>query len=81
VSTFPLSRTQKQYDGFYWIATEVEESKDFKKIAGLPEKSFLYKGVRYKLVSGADAYLLFDVEGWKRLVETRKVTKGRQVGD
>jgi hypothetical protein len=65
----------------YWIATEVDGSKDFKKVAELPEKSILYKGTRYKLVSGADAILLVDSEGWKKLVETRKVTEGRRVGD
>ena len=47
----------------YWIATEVDGSKDFKKVAELPEKSILYKGTRYKLVSGADAILLVDSEG------------------
>jgi hypothetical protein len=33
------------------------------------------------LVSGADAILLMDWDGWKRVVETRKVTEGRGVGD
>ena len=28
-----------------------------------------------------DAILLVDWDGWKGLVETRKVTEGRQVGD
>src|SRR6266850_1667794 len=77
----PFITDPNQYDGRYWIATEVEGSKDFKKIAELPEKSILYKGTRYKLVSGADAILLVDSEGWKKLVETRKVTEGRRVGD
>jgi hypothetical protein len=77
----PFITDPNQYDGRYWIATEIEGKEDFKKIADLPDKSFLYKGVRYKLVSGADAILLFDWEGWKKVVETRKVTKGRQVGN
>ena len=77
----PFIADLKEYDGRYWIATEVEGSKEFKKIADLPDKSFLYKGVRYKLVSGSEAILLVDWEGWKRVVETRKVTEGRQVGD
>jgi hypothetical protein len=77
----PFLTDPSQYDGRYWIATEVEGSKDFKKIADLPDKSILYKGTRYKLVSGADAILLMDWDGWKRLVETRKVTEGRGVGD
>jgi hypothetical protein len=75
----PFVTDPNQYEGRYWIATEVEGSKDFKRIA--EEKSFLYKGIRYKVVSGADAVLLFDVEAWERVVETRKVTEGRQVGD
>ena len=77
----PFIADPNQYDGRYWIATEVEGSKDFKRISELPDRSFLYKGIRYKVASGADAILLFDWEGWKKLVETRKVTEGRQVGD
>jgi hypothetical protein len=77
----PFITDPNQYDGRYWIATEVEGTKDLKKIADLPDKSILYKGTRYKLVSGADAILLMDFDGWKRLVETRKVTEGRGVGD
>ena len=77
----PFITDPNQYDGRYWIATEVEGSQDFKRISELPDRFFLYKGIRYKVVSGADAMLLFDVEGWKRVVETRKVTEGRQVGD
>jgi hypothetical protein len=75
----PFITNLNQGNGWYWIATEVEGSTDFKKIAELPEKSFLYKGTRYTLVSGADAYLLVDWEGWGKLVATRKVTEGRQV--
>src|SRR5262249_17191153 len=77
----PFITDPNQYDGRYWIATEVEGSKDFKRIYELPDRFFLYKGIRYKVVSGADAILLFDLDGWKRVVETRKVTEGRQVGD
>ena len=77
----PFIADPNQYDARYWIATEVEGSKDFKRIYDLSDRSFLYKGIRYKVVSGADAVLLFDWDGWKRVVETRKVTEGRQVGD
>jgi hypothetical protein len=76
----PFIADPKEYDGRYWIATEVEGSKEFKKIADLPDKTFLYKGVPYKLVSGSEAILLVDWEGWKRVVETRKVTEGRRTG-
>jgi hypothetical protein len=77
----PFITDLNQYDGRYWIASEVEGSKDFKRVSELPGKVFLYKGTRYTLVSGADAMLLFDWDDWKSLVGTRKVTEGRQVGD
>jgi len=77
----PFITDPNQYDGRYWIATEVGGTKDLKKIAELPEKSILYKGTRYKLVSGSDAILLVDWDGWKSLVETRKGTEGRRVED
>jgi hypothetical protein len=76
----PFIADPNEYDGRYWIATEVEGTKDFKKIAGLPEKTFVYKGVRYQMVSGSEAILLVDWEGWKRVVETRKVSEGRRPG-
>jgi hypothetical protein len=76
----PFIADPKEYDGRYWIATEVEGSKEFKKIADLSDKTFLYKGVRYKLVSGSDAILLVDWDGWKSVVEGRKVTEGRRTG-
>jgi len=76
----PFIADPNQYDGRYWIATEVEGTKDFKKIADLPDKSILYKGARYKLVSGSDAILLMDLDGWKSVVEGRKVTEGRRTG-
>ena len=75
----PFLADLTQYDPRYWIASEVEGSKDFKKITALPGESFIYKGVRYTLVSGADAYLLFDWEGWKKVVQTRIATEGRRV--
>ena len=77
----PFITDPQQPDGRYWIATEVAGSKEFKRISDLPEKSFLYKGVQYNVVSGADALLLFDWESWNRVVETRKTTEGRRVTD
>jgi hypothetical protein len=77
----PFITDPNQYDGRYWIASEVEGGKDFKKVSELPGKVFLYKGTRYTLVSGADAILLFDWDGRKKVVETRKVTEGRRVDD
>jgi hypothetical protein len=77
----PFITDPNLYDGRYWIATEVEGSKDLKKISELPDRFFVHNGIRYKVVSGADAILLFDSETWKKVVETRKATQGRRVGD
>lgn len=77
----PFVADPQQKDGRYWIASEVEGGKDFKKVIELPGRVFIYKGVRLTLASGSDAILLVDWEGWKELVETRKVTEGRRVGD
>lgn len=77
----PFVTDPNHYNGFYWIATEVEGSKEFKKISELPEKVFLHKGTRYQLVSGSGAFLLVDWEGWESLAKSRKVTEGRRVGD
>jgi hypothetical protein len=77
----PFITDPQQTDGRYWIATEVAGSKEFKRISDLPGKSFLYKGVQYQVVSGADALLLFDWESWNKVVETRKTTEGRRVTD
>jgi hypothetical protein len=77
----PFISDPNQYDGRYWIATEIEGEKQLKRIADLPDKSFFYTGARYKVVSGADAILLFDWDGWKKVVDTRKTTEGRRVGD
>lgn len=77
----PFVADPHQNDGRYWIASEVEGGKDFKKVIDLPGRVFIYKGTRLTLASGSDAILLVDWEGWKELVETRKVTEGRRVGD
>jgi hypothetical protein len=77
----PFVTDTNHYNALYRLATEVEGSKEFKKISELPEKVFLNKGTRYQLVSGSDAFLLVDWEGWERLAKTRKVTEGRRVGD
>lgn len=77
----PFITDAKQSDGRYYIATEVAGSKEFKRIADLPVRSFLYKGVQYNVASGGDALLLFDWQSWNRVVETRKTTQGRRVAD
>ena len=77
----PFVTDLDHYNGFYWIATEVEGSTEFKKIRELPEKFFLHKGTRYQLVSGSDAFLIVDWKGWEKVAETRKATGGRTVAD
>lgn len=77
----PFVTDLKLPDGRYWIASEIDGGKEFKKIVDLAEKSFLHQGVRYNLVSGTDAMLLVDWETWNSVVETRKVTEGRRVGE
>src|SRR5262247_2891358 len=42
----PFVADPNQYDARYWIATEVEGSKDFKRIYDLSDRFFLYKGIR-----------------------------------
>jgi len=77
----PFVTDLKLPDGRYWLASEIDGGKEFKKIVDLPEKAFFFNGVRYNLVSGADAMLLVDWETWNDVIETRKVTEGRRVGD
>jgi len=76
----PFITDLKQTDGYYRIATEIDGGKEIKRISDLPEKSFLHQGVRYNVVSGADAMLLVDWETWNKVIETRKVTEGRRIG-
>jgi hypothetical protein len=76
----PFITDLTQTDGYYRIATEIDGGKEIKRISDLPDKSFLHNGVRYKVVSGADAMLLVDWETWNRVIETRKVTEGRRIG-
>lgn len=76
----PFVTDPNQDNGLYWLATEVEGSKDFKKVTEVPGHVFLYKGTPLRVVSGADALLLIDTESWEKIVESRKVTEGRRVG-
>jgi hypothetical protein len=75
----PFVTDLNQYDGRYWLATEVEGQQGFKRIGDLADKIFLYQGVKYTVVQGGDALLLFDWDRWNSLVRTRKVTEGRRV--
>ena len=68
-------------DSRYYIASEVEGGKSFKRVTEVPGKVFIFKGTQLNLVSGADAMLLVDWDSWHKVAETRKVTEGRRVGD
>ena len=75
----PFIADPKQNDSRYWIASEVEGGRDFKRVTEVPGKVFTYKGTPLTLVSGADAMLLLDWDSWEKVVATRKVTGGRVV--
>jgi len=77
----PFVADPKQNDSRYWIASEVEGGRDFKRVTEVPGRVFIYKGTPLTLVFGADAMLLLDYDSWKKVAETRKVTEGRRVGD
>ena len=77
----PFVADPKQNDSRYWIASEVEGGRDFKRVTEVPGRVFIYKGTPLTLVFGADAMLLVDYDSWKKVAETRKVTEGRRVDD
>lgn len=76
----PFVADPNQNDSRYYIASEVEGGRDFKRVTEVPGRVFIYKGTALTLVSGADAMLLLDWDSWEKVAETRKVTGGRQVG-
>ena len=75
----PFVADPNQYDSRYYIASEVEGGKNFKRVTEVPGKVFTYKGTSLTLVSGADAMLLLDWDSWEKVAATRKVTGGRVV--
>jgi hypothetical protein len=77
----PFVADPNQYDSRYYIASEVEGGRDFKRVTEVPGRVFIYKGTPLTLVYGADAMLLLDVNSWETVAERRKVTEGRRVGD
>ena len=76
----PFVADPNQFDSRYYIASEVEGGKNFKRVTEVPGKVFTYKGTPLTLVSGADAMLLLDWDSWEKVAATRKVTGGRVVG-
>jgi hypothetical protein len=77
----PFVADPSQNDSRYYLASEVDGGKDFKRVTEVPGKVFTYKGTPLTLVSGADATLLLDWDSWEKVAATRKVTGGRQVGN
>ena len=75
----PFVADPNQYDSRYYIASEVEGGKSFKRVSEVPGRVFIYKGTPLTLVSGADAMLLLDWDSWEKVAATRKVTGGRVV--
>jgi hypothetical protein len=63
----------------YWLATTVAGRDGIYKVKDLPEAVIEVDGVRYKVVQGADSYLLLDRKDFDKLVESRQHIKGRQV--
>ena len=77
----PFVADPKQNDSRYYIASEVEGGKSFRRVTEVPGRVFIYKGTQLNLVTGADAMLLVDWDSWDKVAERRKVTEGRRVGD
>ncbi len=77
----PFVADPNQNDSRYYIASEVEGGRDFKRFTEVPGRVFIYKGTPLTLISGADAMLLVDWDSWEKVAETRRVTEGRRVGD
>ena len=75
----PFVADPNQNDSRYYIASEVEGGKNFKRVTEVPGKVFTYKGTPLTLISGADAMLLLDWDSWEKVAATRKVTGGRVV--
>jgi hypothetical protein len=76
----PFVADPNQNDSRYYIASEVDGGKNFKRVTEVPGRVFTYKGTPLTLVSGADAMLLLDWDSWEKIAATRKVTGGREVG-
>jgi hypothetical protein len=76
----PFVADPNQNDSRYYIATEVEGGRNFKRVTEVPGKVFIYKGTPLTLVYGADAMLLLDWDSWEKVAATRKATEGRVIG-
>ena len=77
----PFVADPKLNDSRYYIASEVDGGKGFRRVTEVPGKVFIFNGTQLNLVSGADAMLLVDWDSWHKVAETRKVTEGRRVGE
>jgi hypothetical protein len=72
----PFVTDPNRYNALYRIATEVEGSKEFKKISELPEKVFLRTGTRYQLVSDPMPSCWWTGKAGKGWPRQQRVTEG-----
>ncbi len=63
----------------YWLATEVKHKKGYYRVSELSEQILINDGNIYKIVYGADAYLLVDSDRLEELIEKRRIIKGRKL--
>jgi hypothetical protein len=63
----------------YWLATEVKDKDGYYRVSKLPVQILINDGNIYKIVYGADAFLLIDSDKLQELREKRKVIKGRSL--
>jgi hypothetical protein len=63
-------RSSDRQDAIYGLATMTEDGKSV-LVSKLPEPILSQGGRRYKIVSGADAYLIVDIKDLGRLIESR----------
>lgn len=72
-----LTDTTRADDG-YWLATKVEGEQGYRKVIDLRERVVDARGRRFKIVRGADAFLLVNEGDIKKIIATRRHIKGRR---
>jgi hypothetical protein len=69
--------TTRQDDG-YWLATKVEGEEGYRKVRDLREPIVFTQGRRFKIVRGADAFLLVKEGDIDNIIKTRRHIRGRR---
>jgi hypothetical protein len=62
----------------YWFATEVDGRVGYHKMFTLPEQVLVLDGERYRVMEGADSFLLVDGPQIEKLIEGRRHLTGRK---